>query len=230
MAAASSAQDHHIVFGVVDRRDATFPDLQEGVGAGGGDFGSLELGPGVGRQTKVGIFHAGGHLNIYGDDQVNDWVDVFDHVVMVLGVVEQVDVGVKNCTLVGVGMWVSPVKSLRAVFRRLHNQRAVAMIPVSRFLVLGIAVGDDIFAVQRDRLQIGVKRVFGHPALEARAGPGRCLEERRLVVARPGVAACARFADVAGEHHRQELGAVGQRGMEPVVDAFTDVHARPDSS
>ena len=53
------------------------------------------------------------------------------------------------------------------------------------------------------RVEVRLEGILGHPALEPGTGPGRALEEGRLVVAGPGVAAGAALADVAGEHQRQ---------------------------
>ena len=65
-----------------------------------------------------------------------------------------------------------------------------------------------------------LERIFRHPALEARAGQGRSLKQRRFVIARPAVTAGARLADVAGQHERQIGRAIHLGGVEPVIDAL----------
>lgn len=103
------------------------------------------------------------------------------------------------------------------------------MIPVGRFLILGIRMS--VYALARRRfIQRQFKRVFRNPALEARAGDGAALEQSGLIVAGPPVTACARFADVAGQENRQECRAIGLGGVEPVIDAFALVnrHGPPD--
>ena len=163
-------QDADVVPGVVQRRDAALPDLQEGVGAGGGDLQRLELNPGVGGQGEVGVLDGGRHLDVDRDDQLHVGVDVLDHVVVVLGVVEQVDVGEEHhlgrCRHVGLAG-----EHLAAVLGRLNNERAVAVVPVGRLLVAGEAADGDLLAVGFG-VQVGVEGVLGYPALETRPDLG----------------------------------------------------------
>ena len=53
---------------------------------------SFELEPRVGRQREVGILDRRGHLDVHRDDHLDVRVDVLDHAVGPLGVVDQVDV------------------------------------------------------------------------------------------------------------------------------------------
>src|SRR5207344_487000 len=85
------------------------------------------------------------------------------------------------------------------VLRGVDDQGQVPVVPVRRLLVLRVGVGVNILA-GGVRVEGRMERVLGDPALEAGPGPGGALEERRLVVAGPGVAAGPRLADVAGEH------------------------------
>src|SRR5262245_16548405 len=94
------------------------------------------------------------------------------------------------------------------------------MIPVGRLLILGIGVSMDFFAMDCG-IEAQMERVLGHPSLEARTCPWGTLKERRLVIARPGVTACARSAEVSGQHERKICRPVHFRGMEPMVDSFT---------
>src|SRR5688572_31618021 len=97
------------------------------------------------------------------------------------------------------------------------------MVPVSRLFVLGIGVGMDLFTVSL-WIKVELERVFRHPTFKARTGPGRTLEERGFVVARPRVAAGAGLADISREHQWQIGCAIHFGGMEPMVDAFALVN------
>ena len=138
-----------------------------------------------------------------------------------LGVVEQVHVG-EILDLRGGGHVGLAGEHLAAILRRVHDQRALGVVPVGRLFVLRVSVRHDVFAV---RVLVEVRRegVLAHPALEAGADFRRTLEERGLVVAGPGITSRAGSADVTREHELQELRAVGERGVEPVVDALADV-------
>ena len=215
-------KNHQVILAVKDRRDAAFPDLQERIRTARGDFQSLELDPRVCRQGDVRVFDGRGHLDVNRDDHLDVGVDVLDHAIGPLGVVDQVHVG-EDHGFGGRRHVGFAGEDLAAVFRRVDDQCQVAVVPISRLLVLGVGVGMDFFAV-RALVEIEVKRVFRHPAFEARSGPCRALKQRGFVIAGPGMAAGAGLADVAGEHQRQVRRAVHFRRMKPVIDAFALVN------
>ena len=98
------------------------------------------------------------------------------------------------------------------------------MVPVCGLLSLAAILDFDLLAVGLF-VEVQLERVFGHPALEAGAGPGEPLEVGRLVVAGPSVASRPLLADVASEHQRQIDGPIRFGGVEPVVDPFALVDA-----
>ncbi len=93
------------------------------------------------------------------------------------------------------------------------------MVPIGRFLVLGVGVGLDGLAVG-PLVEIRMKRILGHPALESRSGQFASLEQGGLVVAGPAVHARPGPTDVARQHRGQIRGAIRLGGVEPMVDAF----------
>ena len=88
-----AGENREVVLRIVKRLDAALPDLQERIRAARGDFQILKLHPRIGGQAEVGILHAGRHLRVHRHDQLHVRVDVLDHAVGPLGVVDQVDVG-----------------------------------------------------------------------------------------------------------------------------------------
>ena len=215
---ADLCQDGQIVLGVIDRLDPAFPNLKERVGARCGQLQALELDPTVGRQPQIGILHRGGHDDVLGDDHLDARVDVLEHVVGMLGVVEQVHIVEmqrlgrrRHVRLAG--------EAFAAGLGRVNDQRHLTVVPVGRLLTLALGRNLDLFAVCA-LIEIEVERIFGDPTLEARTGLRAALEQCGLVVSGPGVYSGALLADVAGQHHRQICGPIRLGGVEPVVDAF----------
>src|SRR3970040_44820 len=115
-----------------------------------------------------------------------------------LGVVDQVHVGEEHQLGRGGHMGLAG-EDLSPVFWGVYDQWCVAVVPVGRLLVLGVAVGMDLLAV-RGGIEGGMDRILRPPALEARSAPSGALEEGGLVIAGPGAAPAARDAEVAGQH------------------------------
>lgn len=134
MAAATSARIREI--SRVVQGWHPLPDLQEGVGARGCDFMGFKLGLRELALRGQNHIHRSGHLNVHGD-QFEDWGSRSDHLVVLLGIIQQIHIG-DELYFGGVGMWVWPVKTLRPYFGRLDNQRSLGMVPVGRFFVLGV--------------------------------------------------------------------------------------------
>ena len=213
-----AGQDGKVVLGIVNRFDAALPNLQERIRTTRRDLEVLKLHPRIRRQSEVGILHARGHLRIHRHDQLHVRVDVLDHAVSPLGVVDQVDVGRKNrlrrrrhVRFAG--------EDFAAFLGGVDDERAVAVIPIGGLFVLRVGMGFDVFAM-RVGIQILLERIFAHPAFEARPGKLAALEQSRLVVPCPTMTTRAGLANVASEHERQIRRAVRLGSVEPVVDAF----------
>ena len=142
-----AGDDVEIILAVEYRRNAAFPDLQEWIRTTRGDFQSFEFEPRVGRQGNIRILDRSGHLNVHRNDHFDVRIDVLDHAVGPLGIIDQVDVvedqsfgGRRHVALAG--------EVLAAELRRVDDQSQVAVVPIRRFFVLGVGMGMDLFAVR----------------------------------------------------------------------------------
>ena len=211
-----------IVAGVVQRADAALPDLDPRIGDRARHFRIGELHPAVTRKRHVGMVDVRGHLDVLGDDHLDVRIDVFHHVIVVFGVVQNVHVGhpadfagARHVGLAG--------EHLAAVLRRVDDQGRIAMVPVADFFTIVVRAGLDLFAVGI-RIQGQVERILTGMHREARAGPGHRVPDAGLVVAGPGVAARPEFPDVTGDGHNERRRPTHFRHVEIVTDAFAVMH------
>ncbi len=210
-----------IVSGVVQGANPAFPNLHPGIRHRGGHFRIGELHPGVHGKRHVGMVDVGCHLDVLGDQHFDVRIDVLHHVIVVFGIVENVDVhhpanfaGTRHMRLAG--------EHLPPVLRRIDDQRVVAVIPIARLLAIIILAVLDLLAVHVI-LEVQIPRIL--PQIDARpgAGPGGCLPNTDLVVAGPGMAAGAEFSDVARQHHDQRRRPSHRCHMEVVANPFAVV-------
>ena len=60
----NAGQYGQVIFTVEDGRNASLPDLKEGIGTAGGHFQILKLHPGIGGQSQIRILDGSRHLDI----------------------------------------------------------------------------------------------------------------------------------------------------------------------
>ena len=147
-----------VVTRVVQRPDAALPNLHPRIRHRRRHFRIGEFHPGVAGKGDVGMVDVRGHLDVLRHDHLDVRIHVAHHVIVVLGVVQNVHVRdpahLARARHVGFAR-----EHLASVLRRVDDEGRVPVVPVAHFLAVVVGLRLDFLSV-RIRIQGLIERIL----------------------------------------------------------------------